>query len=174
MNAPSNKPKATILDLDSMMDTQMSAVATLPDYVTPPAGHYNLEVVEAKTEKYTPKAEAGQPAPKPDSAARFRITYKIVDTIDVGGNELPPANGSLFSESFMATEQGLEFFKRKGMNIMNATEETINQASLKDMMVGLKGAAFRAAISIRKSAKPDGTGFYENVDVRPVHDTPPV
>lgn len=157
--------QATILDLDSMLDIEMDKVETLPDFVTPPAGLYELEVTEAKTEKYLPKKSTDNPNPK--ETLRLKIFYKVVETLE--SVDLPVKNGSLFSESFQATEEGIKFFKRQALNILNVKD--FEGAKLKDVMDGLKEAVFKAKITIRKSANPAG-GEYENVQVRPIHDAP--
>ena len=51
------KPKATILDLDALMDMKMNDIETLPDYITPPAGLYMLAIKDCTFEKYDVKDE---------------------------------------------------------------------------------------------------------------------
>lgn len=159
---------ATLLDLDALMDAEMDKVETLPDYVTPPEGAYMLSVVEAKIEPFDMKAkpaEGGQPARAAQKGNRIRITYKVEKTMET--SDLPVRDGSLFSDSFMGTEDGLKFFKKQAMNILNVTD--LSGARLKDILDGLKDVAFKAKITIRRS--PDGKGGqYENVQVRPVHE----
>ena len=149
------KPKATILDLDAMMDMKIDAVPTLPDFVTPPTGVYVLAVKECKTEKYENKQK--------EKGSRIRITYAIEETIEVADGEMPYPNGSLFSETFMGTEQGLEFFKKAAMNILGVSD--FEGATVGDVMAGVKDASFKAKITIRKSKAPDG-GVYENLTIR--------
>ena len=157
--------QATILDLDAMMDVEMDKVETLPDFVTPPNGLYELCVTECKAEKYLPKATAENRNPK--EAARIKIFYRVDATLE--SVDLPVKDGSLFSESFMYTEDGLKYFKRQALNILNAKDAA--GAKLKDLMDGLKDAAFKAKITIRKTANPAG-GEFENVNVRPIHEAP--
>lgn len=158
---------ATILDLDSMMDIQMNAVETLPDFVNPPAGNYDLGITDCKIEKYTPKKSTENP--NPTEAARIKLFYGVEATLALGDpKDLPVKDGSLFSESFMATEDGLKYFKRQAMNIMNVTD--LDGASLKDVMEGLKGQKFRAAITVVKTPGKDQGSSYENVRVRPIHE----
>lgn len=149
------KPKATILDLDAIMDMKIDEVATIPDFVTPPAGTYILEIKDCKTEKYENKQK--------EKGSRIRITYAIKETIEVAEGEMPYPNGSLFSETFMGTEQGLEYFKKAAMNILGVT--SFEGASVGDVMGGVKDAEFKAKITIRKSKAPDG-GTYENLTIR--------
>jgi hypothetical protein len=155
----------TILDLDAMMDIEMDKVETLPDYVTPPAGSYLLKVEEAKVEKYKTKPKDGKQA---EEGTRLKIQYSVQNTMELEkASDLPVKDGSLFSESFMGTEDGIKFFKRQAMNIMNVTDLT--GAKMKDVLDGLKDMEFKAKITIRKTPNPSG-GEYENVQVRPVHE----
>jgi len=157
-----SEKQATILDLDNMMDMSMDAVEDIADFVTPPAGNYMLKISDCKTEKYTPKATAEEKNPK--EGARIRITYEVVDTIECEG--LPVKNGSLFSEQFTFTEDGVKYFKKQARNILNV--EGFPGATLKDVIDGIKNAEFKCALTITKSPNPQG-GTYENVRIRPVH-----
>lgn len=158
---------ATILDLDNMLDIEMDKVETLPDYVTPPAGVYMLSVSDCDIEKYKQKANKEKGRNQEQEASRIRLTYVVDKTIEVGANDLPVKDGSLFSETFMGTEEGLKFFKKQAMNILNVSD--MSGARLKDIIDGLKGQSFKARITIRKTANPAG-GEYENVQVRPHHE----
>lgn len=158
---------ATILDLDEMMDIEMDKVETLPDYVTPPAGNYMLTVSDCDIEKYKQKVKTadGKDTGQTKDASRIRLTYTIDKTLE--SSDLPVKDGSLFSETFMGTEDGIKFFKKQAMNIMNVSD--LSGARMKDVIEGLKGQSFKAKITIRKT--PDGAGgSYENVQVRPVHE----
>lgn len=154
----------TILDLDSLLDSNLGAVKDVPDFVTPPAGTYQLAVVEAKTEKYE-KTDKVSKAKSP--ALRLRIIYKIVSTIET--KEMPVSDGSMFSEQFMATEDGLGYFKQRAKKILNVAD--LGDASIRDVLATLAGAEFKAGITV-KVTPAEGGGVYENVNVRPVHDTP--
>lgn len=158
--------ETTILDLDAMMDMEMDKVETLPDFINPPAGTYMLSVNDCKFEKYTTKPKDGK---KPEDLARFKIVYTVDKTLEVGNSaDLPVKDGSLFTESFMATEDGLKYFKRQAMNIMNVSD--LAGATVKDVIDGLKGNAFKAAITIQKTPGKEAGTTYENVRVRPVHE----
>jgi hypothetical protein len=156
--------QTTILDLDAMMDLEMDKVEDVPDFVTPPAGSYLLKVTEAKVEKYEQKDKADPKAAAKD-AARLKIFYEVAKTLECEG--LPVKEGSLFSESFMYTEDGVKYFKKQARNILNV--ENFDGATLRDVINGLKDAEFKAQITIVKSPNPQG-GSYENVRVRPVHE----
>ena len=157
-----NTQATTILDLDALMDQSMDTVEAAPDYVIPPAGQYVLSVenVEIK-QKDSKKPEGGK-------YARIQLTYKIEGIVQT--SEMAPAVGSMFSDSFMADEEGLKYFKRQAQNILNM--KALGQIKLGELMTGLKGAAFKAQITIRQT-KDQATGkVYENISVRAYHDTP--
>lgn len=151
--------KATILDVDSLLDTQMDSVETMPDYVTPSKGVYQLKV-----------KEAGIVAGKEKDGVktnRLSITYEIAETLE--SDEAPYPNGSLFSERFTATEDGLKYFKKQATKILNVADMT--GATLRDIMDGLQNVEFKAVITVRSSTGDNGK-TYENVNVRPLHDAP--
>ena len=154
------KPKATILDLDALMDKKMNDVATLPDYITPPPGLYILLVKDCAIEKYDIKQDGKATG---DKGTRIKITYSVVKTVSVMEGEDPVADGSLFNESFQGTEQGLEYFKKSAMNILGVTD--FEGASVRDVMDGIKGAEYEAKITVRRS-KGEGTKVYENLTIR--------
>lgn len=155
MNA-TTKPAATILDLDAMLDTAIDSVETVPDFVTPPPGIYLLGVKECKTEPFTSKDQKTK-------GFRIRITYTIMKTIEVSNDEQPYPDGSLFSESFMGTDEGLKYFKKAAMNILGVND--FSGATIKDVIGGVTGAEFEARITIRKT-KGEGGTVYENINVR--------
>lgn len=158
MNAPTKN--VTILDLDAMMDIKMDEVETLPDFVTPPPGIYTLKVKEAKIEKYKSKGE-------PDvQKQRIRMSYVIMETKEVAAGNLPVADGSLFSETFMATEDGIKFFKKAAMGALGV--DSFEGASIKDVIDGLADAEFAARISVRSTVDKETKQVYENVSVRAI------
>jgi hypothetical protein len=155
----------SILDLDALLDQGMDQVETLPEYVSPAPGVYMLAVDKADIQE-PKKPKAGEEAKPP----RLRITYRIVSTIQIEGNEPPFPDGSLFSEGFQATEDGLKYYKRRAMAILNVTD--LGDAKLRDVMETLVGTEFKAVISIKKSTGTDGKE-YENINVRAVHEELP-
>jgi hypothetical protein len=151
----------TLLDLDSMMNETLDAIQEAPDYNNPPAGEYMLNVNDAKIDKY--KDKAGK------EAQRLKITYSIAETLETVDNEAPVPNGSLFTETFQATEQGLSFFKKRIRELMQA--EDVQGVSLGDMMSSVKGQLVKARITIKKTPKKENGAvvpgeFYENLNIR--------
>lgn len=147
--------ETTILDLDALLDGTMDSVADVPDYVTPPAGTYVVKVDKAELEKY--KNKAGE------EKLRFRILYSIVSTIELADDKTPPvANGSLFTETFMADGDGLAFFKRQAKKLLDV--ESLDGVTIRDILAELVGREVRVAITIRVS-ESNGTK-YENINLR--------
>jgi hypothetical protein len=149
----------TLLDLENMLEETLDAIPDMPDYVTPPAGEYVLEVKDSIIDKYTTKKE-------PDvEKQRLKNTYSIVETISTATKEEPVPDGSLFTETFMATTDGLGYYKKRICSIMGVTDTA--GVSLSDMMNSVKGMQFNARLTIKKSKGADGTE-YENVQIRVV------
>lgn len=161
-----NAETKTILDLESMMNDTLDSIPEAPDYSNPPAGEYVLNCTDAAIDKY--KAKDGS------MNQRLKITYSVAQTVELAETSEPPvADGTMFTETFQGTEQGLSFFKKRIREIMNVEDTT--GVTLGDMMASAKGAQFGARISIRKSAKKDANGavipneFYENLQIKIVH-----
>jgi hypothetical protein len=156
------KETATLLDLEAMANETLDAIPEAPDYSNPPAGEYRLSCQDAKIDKYKTKEKQGQPSVE---AQRLKITYSILETKSTAEGEQPVPNGTLFTETFQGTEQGLSYFKKRIREIMNVEETT--GVTLGDMMASVKGTEFNCRISIRKSPNPAKPGeFYENVQIR--------
>jgi hypothetical protein len=140
-----------------MMDIKMDEVETLPDFVSPPAGNYTLKVKDAKIEKYSSKAEPTV------NKQRIRVNYTVVATKEVAAGNVPVADGSMFSETFMATEDGIKYFKKAAMGILGVNN--FEGASMKDVIDGLTDVEFEARITV-KSTKDAAGQVYENINVR--------
>lgn len=150
----------TILDIDALLDSNLKDVENVPDFVNPPAGEYDLGVAKSAIEKFESKAKDGKPAQK---GLRIRIGYKVNETIDT--KEAPVADGSMFSETFMANEDGLKYFKKQAGKILNVKD--FGDTSIRDIIDALNATeSFKAKITIRKS------GDFENAQVQPIHATP--
>lgn len=148
----------TLLDLNNMLNDNLDAIPDAPDFVTPPAGEYRLSVKDSAVDTYETKKEPGV------QKQRLKMTYTIVQTISTAANEAPVPDGSIFTETFMATEQGLGYFKKRIKEIMGASD--VAGVTLGDMMNSVKGQEFQARITIKKSTV-NGTD-YENVQIRVV------
>lgn len=169
MNATTdNEEGKTLLDLNSMMDQTLDDIEEAPDFANPPPGAYKLQVNEAKVETYTQKAKGDRPE---QDVQRIKLIYSTVQTIQLASDKEPPVpDGTLFSETFQGTKEGLGYAKKRIREIMNV--ESTAGVSLGDMLSSIKGAQFDARLSIKKTAKNDGSGeFYENLQIRIVPPT---
>lgn len=155
-----NKPAATILDLDALLDTEMGKVETLPDYVTPGPSKLALKVVEAGIKD-------GKKDKEGNGRRNIVIVYSITETLE--SDESPFPNGSLFSDRFQGTEEGLQYFKKQAMKILNVAD--MDGAKMRDILEALQNVEFQAAITNRKTKNDAGQEFV-NVNVRPLHDSP--
>lgn len=144
-----------VLDLETMANETLDSIEEAADFQNPPAGEYSIQVDDAKIDKYKNK--------EGEEKQRIKITYSVLETISLASDEPPVPNGTLFTETFTATEQGLSFFKKRAREVMDVSDTA--GVTLGDMMSSIKGAAVHCRISIKKSPKPGG-GEYENVQIR--------
>ncbi len=156
-----SEKNVTILDLDALLDMEMDKVETLPDYVTPGKSLLLLKPKEAGTKERKDKDG--------NKVMTLQIVYEIQDTLE--SDEPPFPNGSLFSDRFQASEDGIKFFKKQAMAILNVKD--LDGAKMRDVFDGLVDAEpFKAAITVR-TAKDATTGKeYTNISVRPLHEKP--
>lgn len=147
------------LDLGAMMEQSLDNIQEAPDFVTPPAGEYRLSLKESKVDKYKTKDE-------PDvEKQRIKNLYVVVATVSLASDSEPPVpDGSMFSETFTATEEGLGYFKKRMKAIMNVSD--LAGVSLLDIMSSSVGTEFDARLTIKKSISNGKE--YGNVQIRVV------
>lgn len=151
----------TLLDLDAILDGNLADVADVPDYVTPPEGTYQLSIADVTLDDSGKDAEGNK---------RIVIinTIKVESTIEAKG--MPVADGSLFTERFQYSEDGLKYFKRFAKNVLNVGD--LADVSLRDIFASLKDSGvFNAVITHAVSKGKDGKD-YTNTRMRPVHEAP--
>lgn len=153
---------ATILDLDSLLDSTLDGVEDIADYLNPPTGAYRLDITEAEIKPGKPADVAKKQKAK---AARIVITYKVVATTETEG--IPVPDGTLFTEGMQGTEDGLKFFKKQARKLLNV--DSLDGVSIREILVALKESPeFDARIVNRKTVDEAGREF-ENVNVTPIH-----
>ena len=146
----------TILDIDSILDSNLGSVEDVPDYVTPPEGLYILTIIKAEVDKYKNKEGT--------EGLRLKLTHRVDQTVET--EDIPVSDGSLFSETFQATDDGLKYFKKAAKKMLNVDD--FESASIRDVLATLENHTFKAKVTIRKSESNGKT--YENVQVRPIHE----
>lgn len=152
----------TILDIDSILDNTLDATPDVPDFATPPTGDYIISVTDAKIEKYKSKDESK------GEGLRIKLTYSVDQTLQlVDDKELPVADGTLFTETYQATEDGLAFFKKSAKKLLNVTD--VNGISIRDILASLVDVkGIKARIKLRKTTS-NGRD-YENVQITPIYE----
>lgn len=154
----------TLLDLDALLDGNLAAVPDVPDYVTPPEGTYMLSVADVTLDKQE-RTKDGKTIP----VVVIVNTIKVEATLEAKG--MPVADGSMFTERFTHSEEGLKYFKRFAKNVLNVTD--VEDATLRDIFASLKeSGAFMAVIthSISHVGEGENKKEYTNVRMRPVHE----
>lgn len=148
----------TLLNIDDLLDNTLDATPDVPDYVTPPAGDYLLDITEAAIEKYKSKDKG--------EGLRIKVTHAIASTVEVAEG-MPVADGSLFTTTYQATEDGLAYFKKDAKKYLNVPD--VNGVSIRDILSSLKDIkAMPARIKVRKTKNDAGQEF-ENVNVQPMY-----
>lgn len=161
MSTEANK---TSLDLGSMMDSALDNIPDAPDFNNPPAGDYRLAIKDTKIETYEAKAKQGDPG---GERQRIKILYTVEQTVAVANNEPPVPDGSMLSETFQGTEQGLGYFKKRAKEVMNVSD--LNGVPLREIFESMKGVQFDARLSIKKTPNPnDKDNPYENLVIKVV------
>ena len=154
--------QSTILDIDALLDSTLDSVPDMPDYLNPPTGNYTLSVIEAEIKAGKPADPAKKQAAK---AARLVITYKVDSTIETDG--IPVPDGTLFTEGFQGTEDGIAFFKKQAKKLLNV--EDLSGVTIRDILEALKGVQnLSAMLKNTTTQSEDGKREYENVNVRPI------
>lgn len=144
-----SEDKKASLDLGSMLDTTLDGIEEAPDFALPPPGEYRVKLDSIKIEKYTPKPKDGVVKPE---AQRMRFNYSVVHTHSVSNDEQPIPDGSLFSETFMGTEEGLSYAKKRMREVLNV--ESIDGVALREIMAECTGKEFDARITHRDTPNP--------------------
>lgn len=147
-----------ILNLDDLLNESMAGVQAAPNYITPESSFVNLTVHEATAKKMERKN------PAPGEAKEYGIialTYSIDKVHEQAEGTMPMAPGSLFSDQYQLSENGLPHFKARAIAIGAAAgienaEQDIGNAKTGEVMQGIKGLSFSAVI--KKVPRRDKAG----------------
>lgn len=141
---------STLLNLDDMLGQSLETVQAAQDFVQLENGVYILSVKDTKAEKKASKDKA-----KGDYIL-LTLQYEVAEVVEQEGT--PIKVGSLTSESFMFTEQGLPYFKGRVAQIAvanNGSEEDVNGLSVKEALEAVKGMSFK--VNAKQSKNGDRT-----------------
>jgi len=122
--------------MDSMLDESLDNVEVAAEFVDLPNGEYVLNIKKAEAKELPAKED------KP-AGVRVNIIYSVVSTVALADTTKTPADdGSMSSEGFNLTAQGLPYFKRYLMNIFGSTEGV----SLRESIEALNGMNITAVV----------------------------
>lgn len=158
----------TLIDLDNLDDVSLEGVDAAPEFIEPEAGRYKLGV-SAKIEEYEKdevldKVKTGEKI----KAKRIRFTYYIQEVLELKDKKaLMPAEGSMFSETFTATQEGLPYFKTRASAILG----DLGKATIKEVVneLNAENLSFTADVKTRTTKSKDDEGnerSFTNVNVR--------
>lgn len=109
-----NGEEEVLLDLENFEETSAADIEAAPEFIEPPTGRYKLSTA-CKLEDYEREGDDGEQK----QLKRYRIIYSIEEVIQLKDDkELVPANGSMFSETFTVTSEGLKYFKQRAQSIL--------------------------------------------------------
>jgi len=152
----------TLLDMDSILGQSLDDTPDVPEFINDiPAGSYLLTITKAGVEKYKSKDEdTGLETER----MRIRVVYSIQKTIELADpTDIPVPDGSLFSESFMVNENGMQYFKRQAKKTLGT--DNIQGASVKEILAEMENDLTLQAKVKTKSTKADNGKEYKNVQV---------
>jgi len=124
--------------LDQMMDESLDTVEAAAEFVDFPNGEYRLHITKATAKEYP--AKEGRAA-----GVRVSVIYACIATIQLADTTKTPVDeGSLTSESFNLTAQGLPYFKRYLLNLFGETDGI----SLGESIGALEGLDITAIVKL--------------------------
>lgn len=113
----------TLLDLDDLDSMSLDGVDEAPEFMVPPSGKYKLGIASADIQSREKEGEEKK---------SMRIIYFTRETLELNDQEEDKVpDGTLFSENFQATKQGLEFFKSRMKKLLG---DDLSGVSIKDML----------------------------------------
>lgn len=140
----------SLLDLDALLGQSLSTTEAAPDFVTPENGVYIQTVVEAKAAKKDVKDKAAATKEgKPTEYISLEFTYQINEIVEQEGQPIKP--GSLYSERFMLTAQGLPYFKARVRDIAIASggaAEDVDGLSIGEALEAVKSVQFKVNVKL--------------------------
>lgn len=137
----------TNMTMDELLDNDLDSFADMPEFVTPPAGVYTLNIVkmEAKTINDKPV---------------MQINFKVLETAELtNAGDTPVDAGTPFNVSyFLNSDFGQGALKKVTANI----KEALGVRTTRELMEACQGMEVSAVLSNRKD-KNDATKVYVQV-----------
>ena len=106
----------TLLTLDQLNEMGADQTEAAPEFLNPPNGRYKC-LAQAKFEDFTKEdKETGIE----EKGVRIRVIYSTDSVVQLKDpQELQVPKGSLFSETFQGTAEGLRYFKTRAQGILD-------------------------------------------------------
>lgn len=150
----------SILDLEAILGESMESVEAAPDYVQLDTGVYTLVISDTGIKKQKRDLTKPENAGKDAEYVQLSHTYAVEAVHECEG-KLPPAIGSLTTDTWMYGETGLPYFKARTLAICEANgedPEQIGKLSLGEQLEGVKGLRFK--VSVTKQERTDAPGRF--------------
>lgn len=136
-------------DLDSILDMSLDDVEDLPEFVTPPPGHYKLLL-----KKLEQKTLSEKPA--------LVFSYAVIETLELSNEADTPVAGDLkseFSETFfLNNEKGLAFAKKN----LAPLSAHFGVKTVRELIAACEGGV-EVAATIKNRANKEKTAIYPSV-----------
>jgi hypothetical protein len=148
--------KNETLDLEKMIDEDLTDLGEAADYVDPPDGRYGFIVNKGEITKF--ENDDGE------STQNIRLTYAIRETIELTNNNEPPvADGSYVTQKWAGTVEGVKRFKLQARKILGV--ENLDGSTLGQIFEALTDAEFEGVVTHRKWKFAGKEGSTVNVRV---------
>lgn len=150
----------SLLGLEDLESLSFDDIEEAPGFVVPPEGSYRLVLDKACIETYKTKEEPNKPKRR---IAHYMKVYKVHELVDP--KEKAPSEGSMFSERWQISSDGLKYWKTRAKTILN-TDTTGMQ--LGDVIKLLNEGDFVFDAKIRhKETKSEKDGkTYTNINLQ--------
>ena len=150
------KTENQILDLENMIDEDLTDFGEAADYVDPPDGRYSFTVIKGEITKYeNDDGEVSQ---------GIRLTYAINETTELtNSNEPPVADGSYVTQKWAGTVEGVKRFKLQARKILGV--ENLVGSNLGQIFEAVTDAEFDGVVTHRKWKYMGKEGISVNIRV---------
>lgn len=120
-----------LIDLDNLDSIDITTIEAAPDFIDPPAGRYIIGcATKMEIKDRDVKDDDGEKTGETKKVGEIRFTYDIKSVVELKDKKaLVPETGSLFSEKFTVTPEGLKYWKQRTVSMLG----DLGNASLKEV-----------------------------------------
>jgi hypothetical protein len=150
------KTENQTLDLENMIDEDLTDFGEAADYVDPPDGRYSFMVNKGEITKF--EDDDG------NVIQNIRLTYTIQETTELTkSNEPPVADGSYVTQKWPGTLEGVKRFKLQARKILGV--ENLDGSTLGQIFEALTDCTFDGVVTHRKWKFAGKEGISVNIRV---------